>query len=122
MRPSIEKAYKPIEVDLWGSIFETMDQTKATQKKIAECQARIAALDDTDDKGAIKLFGEQFDYTFRPIGGGKKKASTLLKEKWEANDLGLSQIANFLSEVGAAQRKTVADGLNEIMESNGRPL
>jgi hypothetical protein len=119
-RISIENAYSPIEVDLWGSIFETVDQTKGNQKRVAECQAKLAVLEEDQEDVAIELFGEMFDLIFRPVDGGKRKPSTVIKAKWKADDLGLGQLSSFLQRVGAGQRKSMEEGLQEII-ANGRP-
>lgn len=119
-RISIETAYSPIEVDLWGALFETVDQTKGNQKKMAKCQAKLAVADEGDETAIIRLFGELFDLMFRPIEGGRKKASTQLKEQWDAGNLGIGQIGGFLQKVAVGQRKTLEQGLEEVL-TNGRP-
>ena len=92
------------EVDLWGSIFVVAKVTKDSEPEIDEqLEAVKKRADKRDDSHAsqIESFGERMDVWLSPIEG-RKKASTLIKEKWDAGDLTLLQTEKFWEGVKEA--------------------
>ena len=91
------------EVDLWGNLFTVIRITKANEDEVDD---QLEAIDKAAEKldlnkhaTQIKVFGERMDAQLTPAAGGKKKASTILKEKWSAGDLTLVQLNRFWSNV-----------------------
>jgi hypothetical protein len=99
-------ATKPVEVSLWGSLFEFVLITKRTQAKIRDALAEInrkfeAEADPTKHAAQAKVFAARMDVRLQKATGGKKKASTLIKEKWDSGDLTMPQADQFWEAVEA---------------------
>jgi len=111
MTVAIARAFKPVEADLWGSKFETVDHTRGTLKKATKINAEVERLkvllgeDEEGDIGdqLVEKVGEGLDLRLQAIAGGKKKPSTILKAKWKAEDLSLRQLFGFIGELGLTQ-------------------
>lgn len=99
---SIASGYKPLEVDLWGSPFHTLQPIRSVSIKQADIRRRIAEEDD-DDK-LMALLAELLDTRLAPAEGKRTKASTLIVRKWEADELTLAQLDQFVTDVEEADR------------------
>lgn len=99
------RAYEPVEVEINGAVFESVDPTEAQKEKLSEANSGINALiyeasqreDELKEEGktltpeeAQEWDGKMdaatrdyrlavFDLILRPIEGGTKKPSTVLK-------------------------------------------
>lgn len=113
MKVSIEEHFPDgVEVDLWGALFKVRPVTKDVEEEIDESLAainkRAEKRDDLDkDSVQVEIFGERMDVWLRPAAGGKKKASTVIKEGWDAGKLTMTQVNSFWASVQeAANRPT----------------
>jgi hypothetical protein len=101
-----------VEVDLWGQLYTVKRRTKNTEEAIDEAlneiNERAQKRDDLDkDATQVEIFGERMDVWLVPAAGGKKKPSSVIKEKWDAGDLDLLQVNSFWASVQeAAARPT----------------
>lgn len=93
-----------VDVDLWGHPFETVPATRSVHRKQREISAKIDTV--TDDDESVKLLAELVDLRLKPAGNGRKKASAFILEKWEADDLSVPQLEQFLDDLLATDRPT----------------
>lgn len=103
-RVSIEGSYEPVEVDLWGHTFETRDLSRKDEKKVEELQALAEQTDDEDE--GFELVAKMLDLKLVPVsenGSRAQKASTILKRKWKAEELGSRQLVRFIENVDRAE-------------------
>src|SRR5438132_8106 len=100
---SIATAYEPVEVDLWGSTFTTVDATRSVAKKAGALQDKLAAAEDDDV--AVKLLSQLLDLKL----AGEEKPSTLIDAKWKADELSVRQLLVFLESLGEAENPTQED-------------
>lgn len=110
---AIETAYKPIEVDLWGASFETVDPPRSGARRVTEIMRQLADLDkaenaeeDADELNdkAVGLIAELLDVRLRNANGSRTKASTHIKRKWEADELSVAKLFAFLERLGEADQ------------------
>ena len=102
---SIQGAYDPVEVDLWGSRFETIDVPRSGAKKAQKLEEEIEALGQSPDvlDELVSKMGELLDLKLRAIDGKRKKPATIIAQKWEADQLTLGQLFSFLDAVQTAE-------------------
>jgi hypothetical protein len=104
---AISRAYNPVEIDLWGTKFETVDLARSASKKAMEIAAEVnqarRELETTDWDKLVAKVGEGLDLRLTRTGNGKTKPSTLLKAKWKADEISLSRIFEFLGEITFAE-------------------
>ncbi len=105
---AISRAYSPVEVDLWGAKFETVDLSRSAEIKAEEIRSALAL--SSGIQAEIDKLAELMDVRLRPLGGVKKKPSTLIKAKWKANELTRRQLYSFLDEVGLADDAAQEEG------------
>lgn len=105
MSISIEKkAYKPIEVDLWGQIFETTDPVRSVVTKITGLEKQFEEAEaEGEPDAAVELMGALLDLRLASTNGKKTKPSTLLKREWEADKVSLQRLNAFFYELFEAQ-------------------
>lgn len=103
---------RPVEVDLWGHLFELVAITKRTDSKINDDLAAINKhyADEDLTKHAVQTmaFAARMDVRLKKSPGGKKSASTLIKAKWASDDLTVPQLDQFWEAVDEA----VASGVS----------
>lgn len=98
-----DHAQATTEIDLWGSLFTVVKVTKDTEppmdKEIAAINKRAENLELGKHGNQVKVFAQKMDVLLTPAAGGKKKASTLIMAKWNANDLTIPQVDSFWESV-----------------------
>lgn len=111
---SIARAYNPVEIDLWGAKYETIDVPRSGLKKVTKLETEVAGLqsgaidvpEDSDELDVlVEKIGELLDVKLVAVGGGKSKPSTHIKKKWRADELTLPQLLGFMDEVGEGEGK-----------------
>ena len=105
-RISIEGSYQVIEVDLWGHTYETKEATRSVHRRVRELEAKVDGTENEDEQ--IACLAEMFDLKLVPVAhkdDGKRpvKASTLVKKKWQSDELSLTKILRFFYEIGDAE-------------------
>jgi hypothetical protein len=97
---------RPVEVDLWGHIFEYVPFTKSSESRILDELAAVdkgfAGEDRTKHAVQARLFASRMDIRLKKSPGGKKKASVLVREKWKADDFTMPQADQFWAAVEEA--------------------
>jgi hypothetical protein len=97
---------KPVEVDLWGHLFEYVAITKQTETKINDAIAEINKSFDGEDltlhDTQVRLFAARMDVRLKKSPGGRKKASTLVRAAWEDEKLTVPQFDQFWDAVEEA--------------------
>jgi len=107
MTVSIARAYKPVEIDLWGSKFLTVDLPRSKSEKAKEITREVNVMrenlgtEDWDE--VVAKISEGLDLRLDKGPVVKKKPSTLLKAKWKADEISLNRIFEFLSEISMAE-------------------
>lgn len=105
-RIAIDKAYDPVEVDLWGEVFYTQDVTADTEEKLGELWQELAEVERTEADGwrvkRVECLGRMLDLRLGREGKGKKP-STLVKERYQANKLSFARLMEFLADLGNAE-------------------
>lgn len=105
---SATRAYEPLEVDLWsaedGAVFQTAELTRSSFKAAQKLLEAIDAAKDADEGVAASC--EYLDFRLRPLGGGQRKPSTLIRKRWENDQLSPSRVADLVAEVIEADRPT----------------
>lgn len=96
-------AYEAVEVDLWGSPYRTVAVTRSVSGKADAAHDKINAAEEPD--AIVGAIAEMIDLRVRPVEG-TKKASTLIKEKWKADELTVDQLFGFLGAIEEADRPT----------------
>lgn len=134
-------AYEPIEVEINGAVFESVDPTEADNDKIRKASEDLDGLlyeirerEDSDEKIGLE---EQrklqkkvedatreyrfviFDILLRPIEGGKSKPSTVLKAGLKSGAITPRQFDNLEDAVPLAIQK--ANGVPKDDEGGLRP-
>lgn len=104
MSVSIARAYRPVEVDLWGAAYETVDVTRSGARKVAEIEKQMGELEEGQSDEMIGLMAEMLDVKLANANGSKKKASTHIKAKWQADELSLDQLFSFLGQIAEAEQ------------------
>jgi hypothetical protein len=94
------------DVDLWGKAFETVPATRSVERKIQELEAKLRELTDDQTDEMVALTAEMLDARLKPAGQGRKKASEIIIEKWNGDELTVSQLLDFVGVVSEADRPT----------------
>lgn len=111
MKIAIARAFVPLEIDLWGEEFHTIDVPRSGAKKADALQAKLEEIDD-DDK-AVEVIAQLLDLKLAPAGPKKTKPSTLIKKKWAADELTMRGLLSFLAEIRLSEQSE--------NDPNGRP-
>jgi hypothetical protein len=93
--------YEPVEIDVFGADYRTVPQTRSITQKGDEIEAKLEAASTPDE--LVAAIGDAVDLRVKPIEG-TKKASTLIKERWKADEVTLDSLLRFLDDVRAADR------------------
>jgi hypothetical protein len=88
-----------VEVDLWGSLFVVKPVTKDNEDEIDDAIAGInrkaKKRDLTKHRELVEVFAEKMDVLLKPLAGGKKKPSTVIREAWDTGKLTVPQMDTF---------------------------
>jgi hypothetical protein len=120
-----------VEVDLWGVLFKRVPVTDQRRRRATELFAealqaaaradkdsenldpladdfveRSVALTDRADKERLDLIAAVYDLTLTPTAGGKKKASTVVKQAYRDGRVDLDRLEEFVAEITSAGRPT----------------
>jgi hypothetical protein len=95
-----------VTVDLWGREFTATPATRTVVKQVTVLQERVYQLDDEQADAIVDLLAQVIDLRLKPKGQARKKASEIIKEKWEADALTLHQLFAFMERLGEADRPT----------------
>lgn len=113
----IQTAYLPVEVELWGAVYETVDLTAAQAEQEAELYADALATDDEEE--AVAVWGRYLDLILKPQEG-TKKVSTALKREFKAGRMTSRQVVGITLQVKAAEQGETAKVLQKL--AAGRPI
>lgn len=100
---SIGGDYHPVEVDLWGKQFVTVPATRSVSEKAEPLIDKLNEATDLED--IVKGIGALLDIKLNPVEGAKK-ASTLVREKWKADEVTIDQLNKLLDDIREADRPT----------------
>jgi hypothetical protein len=104
MAPLTIRDLASVDVDLWGKKFETIPATRSVSVKSAELEVELNQTDDNDK--IVELVAQVLDLRLKPAGNGRKKAGELVIEKWQADELTLDALLDFLEALSTADRPT----------------
>jgi hypothetical protein len=100
----VQQRQQDVEVSLWGTEFEKVAATRKVGRQARELWEQIRAAEDDD--AVIVLLGKLLDLRLKPAGKPATKASTLLKRKWEADEVDGAAVFTFMEELAATDRPT----------------
>lgn len=95
-----EETTEAVELELWERVFVLKPITRSVQRAADEIQQKLADEDDSDE--AVRLFGELLDAISKSTNGQRKTAGQLINEKWLADELSLTALAQFVEQVREA--------------------
>jgi hypothetical protein len=95
-----------VDVDLWGKSFESIPPVRSVYKRIQQLEQQLLEIADDQPDEQVRLTAEILDLRLKPAGQGRKKASELIVEKWEADEITLGQLLDFVGAIGDADRPT----------------
>lgn len=98
---SLGEALDKVEVDLFGTAFEAQPATRSLMKESEPFERELDKADDSDD--VIAAVGRLLDIRLKSANGSKRKPSTIVKEKWEADELSTGSLLAFLADLNGAQ-------------------
>lgn len=103
----IGREYEPKEFDLWsreegGGVFHTVELARSSQRESVKLLDAVDNATNPDEEtDAICAY---LDFRLRPVGGGSKKPSTIIRKKWRAEALSPGRLAELLAEVITSDR------------------
>lgn len=110
-----KRRFKPITAEIEGKgeavhQFETVAITRSVERKLGETLERIGEteVDNAAEaiEGYVDALLEQVDEVIVPVKGKTKKASKVLRELWEADEIESRDIEDFLKELAEKRRPT----------------
>lgn len=94
-------ALTTVEVEVFGHKFKALPSTRSVIAVSAELEKKLDDTEGNDEQMA--LVAQLLDARLKSANGSKKKASVILLEKWEADELSLTQVMSFVEELNQAQ-------------------
>ena len=85
------------EVELWERIYVLNAVTRSVQRKLEEVQAQIEAAEESD--AAVAAIAAGLDAMLAPANGQRIAAGKLVLDKWNADLLGIDELAVFFSDI-----------------------
>jgi hypothetical protein len=98
---SLGDALTTVEVEVFGAKFKALPATRSVVNSIVDLEKKLEDAKDNDEQ--IAVIAELLDVRLKSANGSKKKASAIITEKWEADELGLDQIQGFVEDLNQAQ-------------------
>jgi hypothetical protein len=92
-----------VTVELWGTEFNLKPATRSVLKAAEEYERKLDEAKDADE--LVKLMGELLDIRVVPQNGKRKLASKIILEKWEADQVTLSQVLDFAHQIAEATER-----------------
>ena len=99
-RVSMSQAYEPVEVEFFGHDFETVDVPRSGAKQATKLTEELE--ETADDDKIVELIGKLLDIKLVSTNGQKTKPSTLLKKKWNADEVSARRVMVFLQDLRLA--------------------
>ncbi len=101
---AIANAYNPVEIDLWGTKFETIDVPRSGAKKATALEDKIDELEAGSDglDELVDLMADLLDIKLRKTSG-TGKPGTLIRKKWADDELTIPQLMSFMAAVRQAE-------------------
>lgn len=96
--------FDPVVVDLWGHEFNTVPVTRSVAKRLGEHERKLSEEEDPDL--VVELIAAMLDEHLKPSNGKRTKPSSIIKEKWEADELSLPQLTQLSADLADAGRPT----------------
>jgi hypothetical protein len=99
-------------VQVFDLAYRLNNITRSVEKKLTECDKKIREVigdDDADGDKLVPVLAEALDAMLDPEGNNKRRAKTVVMEKWKADELsidGLRRFADDLQERAVAARPT----------------
>lgn len=112
----IQTAYLPVEVELWGAIYVTVDLTSAESEREAELYANALAADSEEE--SMNSWAPYFDLILKPLEGTRKPSAALRRE-FKAGRLTSRQVVGITLQIKAAEQGETAKILQRL--AAGRP-
>lgn len=116
MAVKIRTAYLPVELELWGGLYETVDLNNAETQKETDLFAEV--LSEEDEEKALAQWGEYLDLILKPVNG-TKKPSTALKAEAKADRISSRGVVGVVLQIRAAEQGETAKILQKL--ATGRP-
>lgn len=88
-----EPVQPTVAVNLFGRTFHPRPMTRSVVKQVEEANAAVQAATSSDE--AVERMANLLDVALIPTGNQRKSAGTLVREKWEAEELDLQMLSAF---------------------------
>lgn len=108
----IQTGYLPVEVEIWGNVYETADLTEAQEEKGVELYDE--ALSATKQTDAIDIWAQYLDQMLRPVKSGAKKPSTALKAEFKKGKITSRGVIGVILQIRAAEQGEQQKVLREL--------
>lgn|GEM_PF-6159404 len=117
------RAYNTVEVELFGHLFHSVDLPDSKAKHLTKITEGLRGVSDNadladSDAEATRLMWDWFDTVLAPADDGKQKPSTVLKAKWDAEELTPRQVLGLYfdlsREIGEANKGPEDELLGEL--------
>ena len=100
---TISQSFEAVDVDLFGHDFQTVHVTRSAQIALKDVDADVSKAVDAEDFDALVVsFGRALDLRLKVSDGKRTKPSTLIRERWENDQLGIQDLVAFVEQLGAA--------------------
>ena len=100
---TLAQSFEAIEVDLFGHDFETRNVTRTTQLQLAELeQLAEQATESQDVDKMVEALAKVLDLRLKAADGKRTKPSTIIQQRWQADELNILELVKFVEELGAA--------------------
>ncbi len=115
------RAYNPVDVDLGGAEYQTVDLPQSAAKRFQELMDEMSSIGDTDEdeQRAVDYMLEGFDLILSPSADGTPKASVVLREGIDSGGVTPRQFISLWTDVLSAIEQ--ANGTDEVEGAVDRP-
>lgn len=107
-----KKKFRSRKVEIQGKDeaihrFDTVTLTRSKEKKLADTLERAGGFDSTTtDEEALKIYLDMIDEMVEPEKGKRTKASKVLLELWQVEEIESMDIIDFLNDLVVNRRPT----------------
>lgn len=104
-RISLAESVSPIEVDLFGRLYNTVPVTRSVQRAAVELEksrGEVLNEEDADADKVVEYLSLVLDLRLKPAAGGRKPASQVIQEAWQEDKLEVSAIVDLVTELSGA--------------------
>lgn len=100
---TLAESYEPVEVDLFGHDFVTTNVTRTTQIELGKLETLVDdATENQDVDKMVEALAKVLDLRLKAADNKRTKPSTVIVQRWEADELNILDLVKFVEELGRA--------------------